>query len=49
MTLAYTIVLGVLTIFIFGLGYTFGEFKGIEEGRRKERELEDMKRMWRES
>ena len=49
MTLAYTIVLGVSTIFIFGLGYAFGEFKGIEEGRRKERELEDMKRMWRES
>ena len=49
MTLAYTIVLGVLTMFIFALGYAFGESKGIEEGKRRERELEDMKRMWRES
>jgi len=49
MTLAYTIVLGVFSIVIFGLGYAFGESKGMEEGKRRERELEDMKRMWRES
>ena len=49
MTLAYTIVLGLFSMMIFGIGYAFGEFKGMEEGRRHERELEDMKRMWRES
>ena len=49
MTLAYTIVLGVFGLAMFALGHAFGEFKGMEEGKRRERELEDMKRMWRES
>lgn len=49
MTLAYIIVLGVFSVMIFGLGYVFGESKGMEEGKRRERALEDMKRMWRES
>ena len=49
MTLAYTIVLGIFSMFIFGLGYVFGESKGMEEGKRQAREFEDMKRMWRES
>jgi hypothetical protein len=49
MVLAYTVVFGVISIAIFGLGYAFGESKGMEEGKRRERELEDMKRMWRES
>lgn len=49
MALAYTVVFGVISIAIFGLGYAFGESKGMEEGKRRERELEDMKRMWRES
>ena len=49
MTLAYTIILGVFGLAMFGLGHVFGESKGIEEGKRRERELEDMKRMWRES
>jgi len=49
MILAYTAVFGAISFMIFGLGYAFGEMNGMEEGMRRERELEDMKRMWRES
>lgn len=49
MILAYTVVFGVFSVAIFGMGYALGESKGMEEGKRRERELEDMKRMWRES
>lgn len=37
------IVLFIVMFIFFGLGYTFGEFKGMSEGKRRQKELDELK------